>query len=151
MGARRKARIIALQALYEIDYTGHEAVEALSHLAPEKSFLADTLSFSKELLGGVLQHRFKIDDLIGNFASSFPVEQMPAIDRNILRLAIFEILFNNAPAKVAIDEAVELAKRFGSDSSPRLINGVLGSLSSEYNLIQISNNKGGKAQNANCL
>ncbi|GAH66849.1 unnamed protein product, partial [marine sediment metagenome] len=73
------------------------------------------------------------DDIIKRFAPAFPIEQMSVIDRNILRLAIFEILFdNNTPIKVAINEAVELAKAFGSDSSPRLINGVLGSIVTEY-------------------
>ncbi len=82
---------------------------------------------------GVLQNRLTLDDVIGRFAPAFPVEQMAVIDRNILRLAIFEILFDdNTPIKVTINEAVELAKAFGSASSPRLINGVLGSVVTQH-------------------
>jgi N utilization substance protein B len=92
----------------------------------------ETLSFSEELVRGVLQHKSELDALIRKFAPAFPPEQMSIVDRNILRLAIFEILFNDkTPFKVAINEAIELAKEFGSDSSPRLINGVLGSITTE--------------------
>jgi N utilization substance protein B len=128
-GIRRKARVVALQALYELDCTRHKADETLAHLAMEKALPQEAIDFSKELVNGVLQNKSKLDDLITRFAPAFPTEQMSIIDRNILRLAIFEILFShNAPIKVAINEAVELAKSFGSDSSPRLINGVLGSI-----------------------
>ena len=82
---------------------------------------------------GVLQNKSQIDKLINFYAPAFPVDQMSIIDRNILRIAIFEILFDNdTPIKVAINEAIELAKNFGSDASPRLINGVLGSIAKEY-------------------
>jgi len=128
-GIRRKARVIALQALYELDCAKHKADEALAHLAREKALPQEAISFSEELVQGVLQNKSRLDDLITRFAPAFPTEQMFIIDRNILRLAIFEILFdNNTPVKVAINEAVELAKSFGSDSSPRLINGVLGAI-----------------------
>ena len=131
-GIRRQARIAALQALYELDCTKHKAEEALTHLTVEKTLPQEALSFSEELVKGVLQNKSKLDDLIEKFAPAFPAEQMSVIDRNILRLAIFEILFNDkTPIKVAINEAIELAKEFGSDSSPRLINGVLGSIITE--------------------
>jgi len=132
-GTRRKARVTALQALYELDCTKHKGEEALAHLATDEVLPHEVLSFSKELVQGVLQNKSKLDKLIEHFAPAFPAEQMPITDRNILRLAIFEILFDNkTPIKVAINEAVELAKSFGSDSSPRLINGVLGSIAAEY-------------------
>ena len=128
-GIRRQARIAALQALYELDCTKHKAEEALAHLTVGKRLPQEALSFSEELVQGVLQNKSKLDGFIEKFAPAFPTEQMSVIDRNILRLAIFEILFNDkTPVKVAINEAVELAKDFGSDSSPRLINGVLGSI-----------------------
>ncbi len=133
MGFRREARIVALQTLYEIDCTKHCAEEVLPRLANEKALLQEAFSFSQELVQGVLQNRLTLDDVIGRFAPAFPVEQMAVIDRNILRLAIFEILFDdNTPIKVAINEAVELAKAFGSASSPRLINGVLGSVVTQH-------------------
>jgi N utilization substance protein B len=129
---RRKARIAALQALYELDCTKHEMEATLAHSKAEETLPQEALSFSEELVKGVLQNKSELDALIKEFAPAFPVEQMSIIDRNILRLAIFEILFSDkAPFKVAINEAIELAKEFGSDASPRLINGVLGSITIE--------------------
>jgi N utilization substance protein B len=88
------------------------------------------VAFVRELVAGVVRHRDKIDDNIQQFAPAWPLEQLAMIDRNILRLAIFEILFDNkVPVKVAVSEAVELAKTFGSESSPKFVNGVLGSVS----------------------
>jgi N utilization substance protein B len=131
-GIRRKARIAALQALYELDCTRHKAGETSARLRAGETLTQEALSFSEELVKGVLQHKSELDALIKKFAPAFPVEQMSIIDRNILRLAIFEILFGDkTPLKVAIDEAIELAKDFGSDSSPRLINGILGSIATE--------------------
>lgn len=93
----------------------------------------EVLNFSKQLTQRVLQNKTKIDDLIERFAPAFHVDQMSVVDRNILRLAIVEILFDNkTPFKVAINEAVELARTFGSYSSPQLVNGVLGSIVSRY-------------------
>jgi transcription antitermination protein NusB len=136
-GIRRRARIAALQALYELDCTKHKAEEALARLRAGETLTQEALSFSEELVKGVLQNKSELDALIKKFAPAFPTEQMPAIDRNILRLAIFEILFNDkTPIKVAINEAIELAKEFGSASSPRLINGVLGSITTERGVEQ---------------
>jgi N utilization substance protein B len=136
-GTRRKARIAALQALYELDCTKHKAEEALARLRAEGKLPQEALSFSKELVTGVLQNKSRLDDLIKKFAPAFPPEQMSVVDRNILRLAIFEVLLSaKTPTKVAINEAVELAKEFGCDSSPRLINGVLGSIATERGVEQ---------------
>jgi N utilization substance protein B len=131
-GIRRKARIAALQVLYELDCAKHKVEEALARLRAEETLTQEALSFNEELVQGVLQNKSELDALIKKFAPAFPLEQMSIIDRNILRLAIFEILFNDkTPLKVAINEAIELAKEFGSDSSPRLINGVLGSITTK--------------------
>ncbi len=139
---RRRARIAALQTLYEVDCTGHRAEEALDRLAQEEDLPQKSLSFARELIGGVQGHRSELDDLIRGFVSVFPAEQLSIVDRNILRMAIFEILFHDrapldaTPLKVAINEAIELAKEFGSDSSPRLVNGVLGALTVERGMEQ---------------
>jgi N utilization substance protein B len=131
-GTRRKARIAALQTLYELDCTKHKTEEALARLRAGGKLPQEALSFSEELVTGVLRNKSELDALIKKFAPAFPPEQMSVIDRNILRLAIFEVLFSDkTPTKVAINEAVELAKEFGGDSSPRLINGVLGSITTE--------------------
>ncbi len=129
-GARRRARELALQALYEMDSAGHEAEEVVNHLLAEERLSEETASFTRELVRGVIQNKKKIDENIQSFAPAWPLEQIPAVDRNILRLAIFEILLDNKiPVKVSINEAVELAKTFGSDNSSRFVNGVLGSIS----------------------
>jgi len=133
-GARRKARVLALQALYEIDSVGHGAEEVITRLLANEVLSEENATFTRELVNGVIRNREKIDQNIRRFAPAWPIEQIPLIDRNILRLAIFELLFDSkAPVKVAINEAVELAKRFGSDSSPKFVNGVLGSVSSLAN------------------
>ncbi len=129
-GARRKARVLALQALYEIDSVGHKAEEVVTQLLSTEALSEENANFTRELVSGVIQNKEKIDENIRRLAPAWPIEQIPAIDRNILRLAIFEILLDNkVPVKVAINEAVELAKTFGSDNSSRFINGVLGSVS----------------------
>jgi len=129
-GARRKARTLALQALYEIDTVGHEAEGVVTRLLAEARLSKENAAFTRELVSGVVQNKEKIDRNIRSFAPAWPIEQIPAVDRNILRLAIFEILLDNkVPVKVAINEAVELAKTFGSESSSKFVNGVLGSVS----------------------
>jgi N utilization substance protein B len=131
VGVRRKARTLALQALYETDSVGHEAVLALNRLVASERLSEEGGVFAGELVRGVIHNKEEIDQSIRRYAPAWPVEQIPTVDRNILRLAIFEILFDKrVPVKVAINEAVELAKRFGGDNSPRFVNGVLGSVSS---------------------
>ncbi len=129
-GARRKARALALQALYEVDSVGHEVKGVVNHLLTKGGLSEENTDFTHELVGGVIQNREEIDEHIQSLAPAWPLEQIPMVDRNILRLAIFEILLHNkVPVKVAINEAVELAKIFGSDNSPKFVNGVLGSVS----------------------
>ncbi len=128
-GTRRRARRLALQALYELNSTGHDPEETLSRLLGEADLSPELGQFSQELVRGVLENREPIDAHIQAFAPAWPVEQTPVVDRNILRLAIFEILLDNrVPVKAAINEAVELAKTFGGETSPKFINGVLGSV-----------------------
>ena len=127
---RRKARIAALQALFESDISGHDPERSLNQLAEGQALSEQALSYARELIRGVLDNKEPIDPLIETHAPSWPLEQISAIDRNILRLAIFEILIDNrVPPKAAINEAVELAKTFGSYNSSRFVNGVLGSIS----------------------
>lgn len=130
VGARHKARIVALQALYEVDSVGHGVAEVLDRLLAEEWLPEESGAFVRELVQGVIQNKETIDSHIKGFAPAWPLEQIPVVDRNILRLAIFEILLDNkVPVKVAINEAVELAKAFGSDNSAKFVNGVLGSVS----------------------
>ncbi len=127
---RRKSRIVALQALFESDVSPHDPLEALARRSEEANLTEEQAAFARTLVEGVVEHRAALDDVIRQAATQWPVEQLSAIDRNILRLAIREILMNNgAPIRAAINEAVELAKIYGSDSSARFVNGVLGSVS----------------------
>lgn len=134
VGERRKARIVVLQALYELDAVGHDMDSVLPPLLEHAALSAENVDFVRHVVNGVAQNKEQIDQHIRSFAPAWPMQQIPIIDRNILRLAIFEVLLdNNVPVKVAINEAVELAKAFGSDSSPKFINGVLGSISALAN------------------
>ena len=134
VGARHKSRAVALQALYEFDATGHDLKKVTDHLIDNDELAEENIDFVLELVRGVIQNAEEIDQNIRSFAPTWPPEQLAMIDRNILRLAIFEILIENkVPVKVAINEAIELAKAFGSDSSSKFINGVLGSISSLVN------------------
>ncbi len=128
--SRRKARTVAFQALYEIDATGHSPDNVIARLIKSARLTNENADFAQTLVNGVVQNRKEIDEQIKKYAPAWPINQISIIDRNILRLAIQEILIDNkTPVKVAIDEAVELAKAFGSDNSAKFINGVLGSIS----------------------
>jgi N utilization substance protein B len=129
-GTRHKARTIALQALYEIDSVARDPGTVLTRLLSEADLSEENAVFVHELVEGAVRNREEIDSNIKKYAPAWPVEQIAMVDRNILRLAIFEILFDNkVPVKVAVNEAVELAKTFGSENSAKFINGVLGSVS----------------------
>jgi len=134
---RHKARILALQTLYEIDCSAHDPDEVLDRAFQEKSLPEEVSGFARLLVTGTVQNREAIDNAISRFAPLFPVEQIAIVDRNILRLAIFEIVFDKTiPVKVAVNEAIELAKSFCSDSAPKFINGVLGSVIADYMLAE---------------
>ena len=125
---RTKARALALQALYEADVAGHSVSACFRWLKEEEELPEAAASYAMELVEGVGLRRDEIDGSIRKFAPAWPVIQLPVVDRNILRLAVYEILSDRGvPRKVAINEAVELAKTFGGESSPRFVNGVLGS------------------------
>jgi len=129
MVSRRKARGIALQLLYELDCTHHKTEEVLARLVYDESIDEETYDFVSSLVEGVQSHRRQLDSIIEEHAPAFPVDQMAPIDRTILRIALYELVFTSSvPVKVSINEAVELAKTFGGTGTPRLVNGVLGSV-----------------------
>jgi N utilization substance protein B len=137
MKSRTRARCLALQALYEIDITNHPPAEVLG-MRLEESPLSDNLAeFAHQIVFGVLPLIPDLDKLISKYAPEWPLDQIAAIDRNILRIAFWEFAVQReTPIKVAINEAVELAKLFGSDSASRFVNGVLGSLAEHQNDIR---------------
>jgi N utilization substance protein B len=129
MKGRHRARVLALQALYEIDCASHPPSVVLFRHLSENTLKPSYAEFTRHLVNGVVAHQDVLDEFIHEHAPEWPIEQMAYIDRNILRMAIFEFAIDGGtPVKVAINEAVELAKWFGSDSAPRFVNGVLGSL-----------------------
>lgn len=129
MKHRRRARSVALKVLYELDSTQHLPGDVLTLRLAEEKLAPDGAEFTRRLVTGVLEHREQLDGLIHTYAPEWPVDQMAVIDRNVLRLAIFEFdIAQMTPLRVAINEAIELAKTYGSDSAPRFINGVLGAL-----------------------
>jgi N utilization substance protein B len=137
MKARRKARTVALQALYEIDCTAHSATQVVEQRLTDQPLGPDLHEFAQRLVAGVIAHTATLDRLIQQFAPEWPLDQMAIIDRNILRIAIWEFgADRQTPVKVAINEAVELAKLYGSDSAPRFVNGVLGALAARQTEIQ---------------
>ncbi len=129
MKVRHQARIAALKALFELDCTRHTPTSVIERLLDDVPLPETGALFARDLVQGVSMRREELDQLVGRYAPEWPVDQIAIIDRNILRMAIYEILMrNDTPVKVAINEAVELAKEFGSESSGRFVNGVLGSL-----------------------
>lgn len=130
---RRAARTAALQVLFEIDTAGHKPEEVLARHAADSGLASDAADYAQELVTGVLQHVGAIDRLIRRAAPAWPFSQMARIDRNIMRIAIYETLFRSqrVPFRVAVNEAVELAKAFGSESSSRFVNGVVGRIVSD--------------------
>lgn len=132
MQLRRKARQIALETLYEIDCANHPPGLVLERRVAEAGFNGSTASFLQGLVQGVLANVEMLDTIIHEHAPEWPVDQMAIVDRNILRMAIYEMVIDETtPIKVAINEAVELAKIYGSDSAPRFVNGVLGTLAAQ--------------------
>lgn len=127
MKIRRHARVLALQALYEIDSAGHASEQVLRHLCADKALAEEGIAFATALVQGVLRHCAQLDAIISQHAPEYPVDQLAIVDRNILRMALYELQHQtDVPIKVAVNEAVELAKTFGSDTAPRFVNGVLG-------------------------
>ena len=128
--ARRKSRILALQTLFEVDSTAHNPELVLKRLLEEKSLPDGVVSFAREIVSGVLGSGGELDRIIQTYAPTYPVRQLAIIDRNILRIALFELsIQGKEPLKAVINEAVELAKTFGGESSSKFVNGVLGSVS----------------------
>jgi N utilization substance protein B len=134
MKPRTRARSIALQALYEIDVTGHPPELVIAERLSESPLEDNLGDFARKIVFGIQPIVHELDQIIARHAPEWPLDQVAIIDRNIMRIALWEIAVSNqTPLKVAINEAVELAKIYGSESTPRFVNGVLGSLALHYN------------------
>jgi N utilization substance protein B len=137
MKARTRARCVALQALYEIDVTGHTPEIVIEGRFADESIDENLADFVRQIVMGVCPLVTELDLFIAAHAPEWPLDQVAVVDRNILRMALWEFAVSEkVPIKVAINEAVELAKVYGSDSAPRFVNGVLGSLAEKQNEIR---------------
>ena len=126
--ARRKARTAAFQVLYEVDCVNHPLDEVCKRHLNGRRLPGEAVAFARGLVDRVQDNKTFIDGVISSLAPTWPVSQLSIVDRSLLRLAILELLVERTtPPKVVINETVELAKQYGSDGSPRFINGVLGS------------------------
>nr|PZN58169.1 MAG: transcription antitermination factor NusB [Chloroflexota bacterium] len=133
---RSLARRISLQILYEVDSAGHPPGSVTAIHLQARDVPRKAARYVRQLVSGVVEHRAALDRAIQRYAPEWPIEQMAIVDRNVLRLAILEFaVFQSTPVSVAIDEAVQLAKLFGAESSPGFVNGVLGALSEDEALI----------------
>ncbi len=136
MKERRLARSLALQVLYEVDLSDHSPAEALQNRLEETPLPPDLAEFARQIVFGVIPIAKELDRVLAQFAPEWPMDEIAAIDRNILRMACWEFAIYKTPVKVAINEAVELAKYYGSESSSRFVNGVLGSVVEHLNEVQ---------------
>ncbi|MGE5507112.1 MAG: transcription antitermination factor NusB [Chitinophagales bacterium] len=127
--SRRLARETALKILFQVDVGRAPVEEAIANTVEQPEVSAEAAQFAAELARGTAERRSEIDRLLSMFAVDWPVERMANIDRNILRLAVYELLLvPDVPASVTVNEAVELAKRYGDAQSPKFVNGILGNL-----------------------
>jgi N utilization substance protein B len=130
--SRRRAREITMQVLFQVDVGGSAVNEALDYTLNEFKINEETAMFARELVKGTLAHQQEIDSVLQSYATDWDLPRMGNVDRNILRLGLYEILFYpDTPLNVAIDEALELAKIFSHEEAPRFINGVLGHIAKE--------------------
>ena len=126
---RRKARMASLQCLFAVDLMPGSQENHLAWLAEDNPLPIGAAAFAQDLVEGVRESLTELDALIFRYAPAWPVSQLPVVDRNVIRIALFELLYHQeTPRKSAVNEAVELAKLFGSESSARFVNGVLGSV-----------------------
>src|SRR5688572_25747607 len=137
MKPRTRARSLALQVLYEVDMANHPPGDIYKSRLEETPLTDELSEFARQIIFGVIPLTHRLDEVIAKYAPEWPLDQIAAIDRNILRMALWEFaVSHDTPVKVAINEAVELAKHYGSDSAPRFINGVLGALADHQHEIR---------------
>lgn len=135
---RHQARILALESLYEHDLTGHDDEDITARLREDEDVPPVVRDYASTLFGGVLKQVEPIDSYIGDAAPAFPVGQLSAIDRNVLRIAVYELMSQRktVPVGVAINEAIEIAKNYGSDNSGKFVHGVLGTIARKLEVEQ---------------
>lgn len=135
MGARRKARELALQMLYQHDVSGNVPDTIISTFEDLQKSKANTREFAERVFKGTVENMGKIDDMIQAQADNWRLSRMAVVDRNIIRMSVYEFLHeDDTPKLVIIDEAIEIAKKFGTQKSSQFINGILDGILKKYNL-----------------
>ncbi|MDG1990264.1 MAG: transcription antitermination factor NusB [Dehalococcoidia bacterium] len=131
--SRHKSRIAIFQSIYESELTNHAIVDSFTNVAESLKLSDSSKNFCSEIIGGIIKNKKEIDKMIESKATQFPIDQMPTVDLAILRLAIYEIDYHEdkQPIEVIINEAIEIAKAYGSNSSGAFINGVLAGIFNE--------------------
>lgn len=139
MSIRRKAREMALQCLYQIEMSGVTPEEALNHFCQNFEVNKKAALYAKSLISGVNSHRVEIDNLIDKYAVNWRISRIAAVDRNIIRVAVFELCYGgDVPATVAINEAIDIAKRFSTDDAASFINGILDAVRKNENVNKVN-------------
>jgi N utilization substance protein B len=135
MGARRKARELALQMLFQHDMSGNQTAEIIATFEELQKSKPNTREFATKIFQGTVENLEKIDDMIQNQAENWRLSRMAAVDRNIIRMSVYEFLHEtDTPKLVVIDEAIEIAKKYGTQKSSQFINGILDGILKRYNL-----------------
>lgn len=129
---RREARELAMKILFEADLTPHDVLTILDRYRDDESINEEQREYTVRLIEGIVENLDQIDEQIGDAAPAFPVDQLPTVDRNVLRIAVYELRPEfDVPVRAVINEAIEIAKDYGGDSSGRFVNGVLGTIVAE--------------------
>ena len=123
--SRRKSRKLAFQTLFQVDQVNAEPLQAIEWLVEQTKINEEDMHYSQELVEGVIRHQAEIDALLSQLSQSWKIERMFAVDRVVLRMGSYEILFGNVPAPIAIDEAIEITKTYGDEHSPAFVNALL--------------------------
>ena len=131
MGKRRLAREYALQMLFQLDITKDSTRKGMELFWSVREASAEIKEFANRLVEGTMEHLAYIDQCISSYAANWSISRMPTVDRNILRSSVYEILFTEIPDRVVINEALEIAKEYGTDESPPFINGILDKISKD--------------------
>jgi len=135
MGARRKARELALQMLFQFDMSGNQPDQIIDTFEELQKSKPNTREFATRIFRGTIDHLAELDEMIQNQAENWRLSRMAGVDRNIIRMSVYEFLHeDDTPKLVIIDEAIEIAKRYGTQKSPQFINGILDGILKRYNL-----------------
>ena len=145
--SRRQARELAFQTLFQIDLGRNAPEFALRYVASENELAENVRDFLTDLVNGTCRHAREIDELLGRFSEGWPLERMSGTDRNILRMALYELVYReDIPVGVTVNEAVELAKQYGDDDSGKFVNGILGNIIRRYSLPEKPESGGGETE-----